>query len=55
MRDINSVDFNHPLHTGFCAADEADFLVTVATDVEATRIQGFGCRLSLAGDAKAFV
>lgn len=55
MRGFNSVDFDHRLYTGFCAADEADYLDTVATDVEATRIEGFGRRVSLGGDVKAFV
>ena len=55
MRGFNSIDFDHRLYTGFCAADEADYLDTVATDVKATRIQGFGRRVSLGGDIKAFV
>ena len=55
MRGFNSVDFDHRLYTGFCAADEADYLDTVATDVNATRIEGFGRRVSLGGDVKAFV
>ena len=55
MRRFNSVDFDHRLYTGFCAADEADYLDTVATDIEATRIEGFGRRVSLGGDVKAFI
>ena len=55
MRGFNSVDFDHRLYTGFCAADEADYLDTVATDVRATRIEGFGRRVSLGGDVKAFI
>jgi glycosyltransferase involved in cell wall biosynthesis len=55
MRGFDSADFDHRLYTGFCAADEADYLDTVATDVKATRIQGFGRRVSLGGDVKAFV
>ena len=55
MRGFSSIDFDHRLYTGFCAADEADYLDTVATDVKATRIQGFGRRVSLDGDIKAFV
>jgi glycosyltransferase involved in cell wall biosynthesis len=43
------------LYTDYCAADEADYLDTVATDVKATRIQGFGRRVSLDGDIKAFI
>ncbi len=55
MRGFNSADFDHRLYTGFCAADEADYLDTVATDVKAIRIEGFGRRVSLGGDVNAFV
>ena len=54
MRGFNSTEFDHRLFTGHCAADEADYLDTVATDVKAVRIQGFGRRVSLGGDLKAF-
>lgn len=54
MRGFNSAEFDHRLYTGYCAADEADYLDTVATDVKAVRIQGFGRRVSLGGDLKAF-
>jgi glycosyltransferase involved in cell wall biosynthesis len=55
MRGFNPHDFDHRLFTGFCAADEADFLESVATDVKATRIEGFGRRINLSGDIKAFI
>ena len=55
MRGFNSLEFDQRLYTGFCAADEADYLDTVATDVKATRVEGFGRRVSLGGDIKAFV
>ena len=55
MRGINSHDFDQRLFTGFCATDEADYLDTVAADVQATRIEGFGRRVSLGGDVKAFI
>ena len=55
MRGFNTAEFDHRLYTGFCAADEADYLDTVATDVQAVRIQGFGRRVSLGGDLKAFL
>ncbi len=55
MRGFNSAEFDHRLYTGFCATDEADYLDSVATDVEATRIEGLGRRVSLGGDIKAFV
>jgi len=54
MRGFNSDHFDHRLYTGYCAEDEADYLDTVATDVKAVRIQGFGRRVSLGGDLKAF-
>lgn len=55
MRNMNSSEFDHRLYTGFCASDEADYLDTVATDVNAVRIEGFGRRVSLGGDLKAFL
>ena len=55
MRGFNSVDFEQRLYTGYCAADEADYLETVATDVQAIRIDGFGRRVSLRGDIRAFI
>ena len=54
MRGLNTVDFDHRLYTGFCTIDEADYLDTMATDVKAVRIEGFGRRVSLGGDIKAF-
>ena len=54
MLGLNSTDFDHRLYTGYCTSDEADYLDTVATDVNAVRIQGFGRRVSLGGDIKAF-
>ena len=55
MRGFDSQNFDHRLYTGFCAADEADYLDVVATDVKAFRIEGFGRRVSLGGDIKAFI
>ncbi len=55
MRNFDSGDFDQRLYTGYCGKDEADYLDTVATDVKAFRIQGFGRRVSLRGDLKAFV
>ena len=55
MRGFNSHDFDHRLFTGFCDANEADYLDSVATDIKATRIEGFGRRVSLGGDVKAFI
>jgi glycosyltransferase involved in cell wall biosynthesis len=54
MRGFNLQDFDHRLFTGFCAADEADYLEMVATDVQATRIAGLGRRVRLGGDLNAF-
>ena len=55
MRNMNSFEFEHRLYTGFCAIDEADYLDTVAKDVNSNRIEGFGRRVSLGGDLKAFL
>jgi len=55
MRGFDAAAFDQRLYTGFCAADEADYLDTVATDVKAIRIEGFGRRISLGGDVKAFI
>jgi len=55
MRGINSADFDHRLFTGFCSVDEADYLETVAQDIGAVRIEGFGRRVSLGKDLKAFL
>ena len=55
MRGFDSHVYVHRLYTGYCAVDEADYLDTVATDVKATRIEGFGRRVSLRGDIKAFL
>ena len=55
MRGFDSDVFDHRLYTGYCAVDEADYLDTVATDVKVARIHGFGRRVSLGGDLKAFL
>jgi glycosyltransferase involved in cell wall biosynthesis len=55
MRGVNSAEFDHRLYTGFCAIDEADYLDTVATDINVIRIRGFGRRVSLSGDVGAFL
>jgi glycosyltransferase involved in cell wall biosynthesis len=55
MRGFNAAEFDHRLYTGYCAADEADYLDTRATDVKALRIEGFGRRVSFAGDINAFI
>jgi len=55
MRGFDSTEFDHRLYTGFCALDEADYLDSVATDVKANRIEGFGRRVSLSGDIRAFL
>jgi glycosyltransferase involved in cell wall biosynthesis len=54
MRGLRASEFDHRLYTGFCADDEADYLDTIAMDVSALRIDGFGRRVSLRGDFIAF-
>ena len=55
MRNLSSSDFDHRLYTGFCAANEADYLDTVAKDINVIRIEGFGRRVSFVGDLRAFL
>ena len=55
MRGFSASDFTQQLYTGFCAVDEADYLETVATDIKANRIEGFGRRVSLGGDLRALI
>jgi len=55
MRGIDARDFEHRLYTGFCATNEADYLDAVAVDLKATRIDGFGRRVSLREDFKSFL
>jgi glycosyltransferase involved in cell wall biosynthesis len=54
MRGFNTDEFEHRLYTGYCAVNEADYLETNATDVNALRISGFGRRISFIGDIRAF-
>jgi glycosyltransferase involved in cell wall biosynthesis len=42
MRGFDAQVFEQELVTGYCAADEADYLEKVATDVKAFRIDGLG-------------
>ena len=53
MRGFNSIDFDQRLFTGFCASDEADYIDTIASDIKAVRIDGFGRRVNLSGDLHA--
>lgn len=55
MRDLNATEFDHRLYTGFCSADEADFLDTVVEDISAVRIEGLGRRVNIRQDIKAFI
>lgn len=55
MRGFDATKFDQRLITGYCAADEADYLDTVATDVIATRIKGLGRSISPKADLGAFL
>jgi glycosyltransferase involved in cell wall biosynthesis len=55
MQEFNTDEFDHRLYTGFCTSDEADYLNTVAVDVDAIRIDGLGRRVNLIGDLRAFL
>jgi glycosyltransferase involved in cell wall biosynthesis len=54
MRGINDIEFDQCLFTGFCGIEEIDYLETVATDIQAIRIPGFGRRVSLYDDIRSF-
>jgi len=55
MRGFNAVEFEHRLYTGYCAEGESDYLDTVASDVSAIRVKGFGRRISFGGDIRATI
>ena len=53
MRHLPADEFDQRLFTGWCADDEADYLLTQAPDVEATRIAGLGRALRPGDDGRA--
>ena len=53
MRHLPADEFDQRLFTGWCADDEADYLVTQAPDVEATRIAALGRALRPGDDGRA--
>jgi glycosyltransferase involved in cell wall biosynthesis len=53
MRGFSAQVFDQKLVTGYCAADEADYLEKVATDVKATRIDGLGRSIKPRADLTA--
>ena len=55
MRGFDKNLFDQRLYTGFCSLEEADYLENVAKDISAVRIDGFGRRVNLIGDLKAFI
>jgi len=55
MRGLDPVKFEQKLITGYCAENEADYLQTVATDINATRVGGLGRSISPMADARAFL
>ena len=55
MRGFDSSKFDQRLVTGYCNPDESDYLDTVATDVVATRINGFGRSISPKDDLLALL
>lgn len=54
MRGLDSSRFYQLLVTGYCNENEADYLETVATDVNAIRIGGLGRSISPLADVRAF-
>jgi glycosyltransferase involved in cell wall biosynthesis len=55
MRGFDAQVFEQELVTGFCAADEADYLEKVATDVKAVRIDGLGRSIKPRADLTALI
>jgi len=53
MRGFDAQVFEQELVTGYCAADEADYLEKVATDVQAVRIDGLGRSIKPRADLTA--
>ncbi len=53
MRHLPADAFEQRLYTGWCDADEADYLETQAPDVEAIRISGLGRAIRPGDDARA--
>jgi glycosyltransferase involved in cell wall biosynthesis len=53
MRGFDQELFSQELLTGYCAADEADYLEKVATDVKAIRIDGLGRSIKPRADLTA--
>jgi len=53
MRGFDAQVFDQELVTGYCAADEADYLEKVATDVKAVRIDGLGRSIKPRADLTA--
>lgn len=53
MRHLRSDEFDQRLFTGWCADDEADYLLTQAPDVDVTRVAGLGRAVRPGDDARA--
>lgn len=54
MRNLDNQKFSSVLVTGYCDANESDYLDQVAQDVTAVRIPGLGRSVSLLKDLSAF-
>lgn len=55
MQGLDSDTFEHRLYTGFCDEHEADYLHTVATSIDAIRIEGLGRHLSIFDDLRSII
>lgn len=53
MRELDPARFDQQLFTGWCADDEADYLLTQAPDVTVTRINGLGRAIKPGDDLAA--
>jgi len=55
MRGLDHNNFDHKLVTGHCDENESDYLVNVAKDVNATRIDGLGRSIKPIADIRALI
>ena len=55
LRGLHLPEYEQRLFSGYCEENEADYLKNIATDIEVTRILGFGRRVNLISDITALI
>lgn len=55
LRGLHLPEYEQRLFSGYCEESEADYLKSIATDIEVTRILGFGRRVNLISDITALI